>query len=514
MNGLEEILLAGKDAPKVLIALLLTAVVIASGCLSSPGQDETGDSIFTSAMGEYLDSNYRTASGLFEDASQAYSSEGKENKALRATNWKFICQRMTLEFPYTRGEAEVVLEEAFPDIPKNRLNAWLDNDSTVKLISDGELLYYESLIQNFRFRNIEVMRETMKEQGYTPIYDSEVIRNLIWNITPVHGDPYTDPIEFHGWGNLSVPRDQLPLNGTLELWIPHPVTISSQVNITIISLEPSKYVVDRPDVNADLGLAYLEIPLDEIDGDLEVTIEFTFTEYEMRFDVDPEKVSEYDKGSSEYIYYTRSSENIVVDQEMRELALSIVGNETNPYLQAQKIYWYVVDNIDYSFVPHLYLVTAGIPESQYVHDIGHGDCGAQSSYFCALCRSIGIPARDIGGHQLVPGSSSSHFWAEFLVPNYGWVPADVTVAEIADWSFDATEEERNTFKEFYFSNLDPYRFIVQKDYDIPMNPDPVNAVLFRMVHQSPTAVCLTSETDVEIVVIECWGFNFSPVGGE
>ncbi|NYT11710.1 MAG: transglutaminase domain-containing protein [Methanomassiliicoccales archaeon] len=506
--------MTGKGATKALIALLIAAVVISSGCLSSSDRDETGDSIFTSAMNEYLKANYRTASALFEDASQAYSLEGEVTRSIRATNWKFICQRMTLEFPFTRAEAEVLLEEAFPNMPRETRNAWLDNDSTEKLISDGEVLYYEQFIQNIRFRNLELIREMMEGIGHTPIYDSEAIRNIVWNATPLHEGPYLNPIQFHGWGNLSVPRDELPENGTLELWIPHPVTTSSQVNVKIVSIEPWEYIVHQPDVYADLGLAYLEIPLNEIKGDLEVTIEFTFTEYEMRFSVDPEEVGEYDEGSSEYIHYTRTSENIVVDQEIRELALSIVGNETNPYLQAQKIYWYVVDNIPYSLVPHLYLSTAGIPESQYVHEMGHGDCGAQSSYFCALCRSIGIPARDIGGNQLVPGTAGNHFWAEFLVPNYGWVPADVTIAEIADWSFDATDEERTTFKEFYFDNLDPYRFIIQKDFDIPMNPDPVNAILFRTVHQAPSAVCLTSQTDVELTMYYHWEFDIDPIGGE
>ncbi|HUV24045.1 MAG TPA: transglutaminase-like domain-containing protein [Methanomassiliicoccales archaeon] len=504
-------MLARKDAPKVLIALLLTAVVIASGCLSSPDQEGTGDSIFTSAMGEYREANYRNASTLFKDASQAYSLEGEETKAIRATNWKIICQRMTMEFPYTRGEAEVLLEEAFPNISKETRDGWLDSDRIEKIVSDGEVLYFQSIVDNICYRNLTLIREKTAEMGHTPIFDSPAIRDIVWNDTQEDQGPYLNPIEFNGSGGLSVPGDQLPDHGTLQMWIPHPIMTSSQANVSVVSIEPQEYVVEGADVHADLGLAYLEIPLEEIQGDIEVSIDFKFTEYQRSFKIDPEDVGEYDRESPEYITYTKSSPNIVVTPEISDLARSIVGGEKNPYLQTQMIYWYIVNNMRYSFMPHLYLSTAHIPESQYVHERGYGDCGAQSAYFCALLRSLGIPARDTGGWHLVPGIAASHYWAEFLIPGYGWIPADVTMAEIADWSFDATEEERTTFKEFYFCNLDPYRYVIQKDVDIPMHPEPGDFILFIMAHKGASGVCLTSTEDVELIMYEYWDFDINPV---
>ena len=498
----------GSEISKVLMALILTTVVVVSGCLSSPEPDQTGDEIFASAIEEYLEANYRTASALFDEAALAYTLEGSETERVRANNWKFRCDRVTMEFPYDRNEAREKLEEAFPDIPEDKRNNWLDNDTTERIISDGEVLYFEQFIQNIRFRNLDLIREMMEKVGHTPIFDSEYIRDIIWNGTSGNEGAYVDPVEFCGGGGISIPRDLLPDNGTLQVWIPAPVKTSSQVNIALLSIEPETCVVKEPDLDSDLGLAYLEIPLEEVQGDLEISIEFSFTEYEMKFDVDPNKVGEYDRESYEYIHYTGSSENIDVNDDIRNLALSVVGDETNPYLQAQKIYWYILENVQYSLVPHLHLSALGtLPESQYVHENGFGDCGAQSSYFCALCRSIGIPARDIGGNQLVPGTAGNHFWSEFLLPNYGWVPVDLAIAEIADWSFDATDEERETFKEFYFGNLDPYRFIIQKDLDVSMDPDPVNAVLFRTVHQAPSAVCTTSDTDLEIVMYLYWDFD-------
>jgi len=58
--------------------------------------------------------------------------------------------------------------------------------------------------------------------------------------------------------------------------------------------------------------------------------------------------------------------------------------------------------------------------------------------------------------------------------------------------------------DFYARNLDPYRYIIQKDVDIPLTPPPGNAVMFDMVVQSPKAVCDTCDTDPEFEMLEDW----------
>jgi Transglutaminase-like enzymes, putative cysteine proteases len=124
-------------------------------------------------------------------------------------------------------------------------------------------------------------------------------------------------------------------------------------------------------------------------------------------------------------------------------------------------------------------------------------------YFAALCRSLGIPARATGGYQIFPpANGGTHFWAEYYLEGYGWVPVDVTAAETADWSFNATADERHQFKAYYFGSLDPYRYIIQKDVDIPLVPDPGDAVLFGLTLQNPATVCTTCEDDPEILLLQ------------
>lgn len=58
-----------------------------------------------------------------------------------------------------------------------------------------------------------------------------------------------------------------------------------------------------------------------------------------------------------------------------------------------------------------------------------------------------------------------------------WIPVDVTVAEGAEWSYNATADERHRHQENFSGSLGPYRYIIQKSVDIPLTPDPGDAVV-------------------------------------
>jgi hypothetical protein len=72
---------------------------------------------------------------------------------------------------------------------------------------------------------------------------------------------------------------------------------------------------------------------------------------------------------------------------------------------------------------------------------------------------------------------------------------DVTVAEGAEWSYNATDADRHRYKTYYGENLDPYRYIIQKDVDIPLIPDPDDKTMQDMTFQKPKAMCDTCSVD-------------------
>jgi transglutaminase-like putative cysteine protease len=115
------------------------------------------------------------------------------------------------------------------------------------------------------------------------------------------------------------------------------------------------------------------------------------------------------------------------------LARGLTNSAGSWFMQAEKICDYLRNNFQYSLdVPppkksenlvNYFLFTAK-----------KGDCSHFASAFVILCRSLGIPARCVGG--FAPGvrnymtgnmevhAVQAHAWAEIYVPNFGWVPFD------------------------------------------------------------------------------------------
>ncbi len=159
-----------------------------------------------------------------------------------------------------------------------------------------EVLYFFDTVNNVRYHHPVLMQEENARNNYTPLYDE-----LIPVITAKWKDgagPYGDPVAYTGSAELAIPRNELPVNGTLKVWMPVPIDSGSQTNVTIISVEPARYVKSATGASADLGLVYFEIPLEEITSPfLNVTVRFSFVQHEQRFVIDPAQVKPYNTSS-------------------------------------------------------------------------------------------------------------------------------------------------------------------------------------------------------------------------
>jgi hypothetical protein len=415
----------------VLTLLILCAgAILAAGCTTAPAQTPKaqGDVLFSQGENEFNSSNFQTAANLFALAKENYSAAGDHAAYIRARDMAFLSSGAGNTFPYNRSEIEAEMAQAFPNASAAQRDAWLDAPMTATLYSEGQVWYFSETIFNIKNHNPSLLREENARAHYTSGYDELMpLITAPWkNVTGTYGAP----VAYTGSTELDIPRGELPANGTLKVWMPVPVEYGSQTNVTILSVSPAKYVKSSTGTGADIGLVYLEIPLEEItDPFLNVTARYSFVQHEQRFAIDPAKVLPYNTSS---------------------------------------------------------------PESQYVLDTGIGDCASQSLYFAALCRSLGIPARATGGYQMIAGPAGTHIWAEFYLEGYGWIPADVTVAEGGDTSYNATPDDLQRYRSYFFGSLDPYRFIIQKSLDLPVVPDPRDAVVppFGWV-QNPKIVCDT-----------------------
>jgi transglutaminase-like putative cysteine protease len=204
---------------------------------------------------------------------------------------------------------------------------------------------------------------------------------------------------------------------TLEIYVPFPVNWNSQKDVSLQGTLPSASSAYADPVYGN-GIYYWQVASPPSPGSsVTVTEVFTYTAYDVAYAVDPSQVGSYDVAGELYKTYTRSEDKIEAGHpDIQSAAAAIGGGETNPYRKAEQIYAWVLEHMAY--VP--YDGFHGALESLH---LGWGECGDYSYLFCALLRAAGVPARPVAGFHAVSGCSP-HVWAEFFLPNYGWVPAD------------------------------------------------------------------------------------------
>ncbi|TAJ45555.1 transglutaminase-like domain-containing protein [Methanofollis fontis] len=490
------------------ILLLLLLLCGGAGCLSAPDGGD-GDDLSVRAATEMADGNYRTAADLYEQAYARSLAAGDADGALADRNGMFRATRAVIEFPFNRSAAEAEMRQKVPNLTAPEMDQWLDGRAQT-IRSDGEVLYYENIAIDFLYAHPERLHpiaDRVVDFDYTSRYAlAEAQEGAL---------PYRNPVRYAGTERLDLPADSLPVNGTLRVWFPLPLETDSQQDVSVANLSHPEYIVTGPVTEGRIGYVYYEVPIEALDGDLVISADIAFTSYEQIFEVDPASVLDYDTSDPDYILYTSSSRNIEVTDGVRDLAASIAGNETNPCLAVHAVYRSIIDTYPYSQVPHASLDTVEpkVAESSYMLATGHGDCGTQSMLFAALCRSLGIPARAAGGYQmLLAETPGTHFWAEYYIEGYGWVPCDTTVAEIADW-VAIPEEERERFKTYYADRLDPARLVIQTDVDAPMDPAiPDDAVVFRPVRQFPAVVCDGAAADMDVLSAEHFSIDLAAEG--
>ncbi len=490
----------------IFLLVIITLIFLTAYCM---GNNQTqGKELYQQALKLEEQNNFSQAVSLYE---QAYSNLLEEENLELATKCSESLQRLMIfqaVYPYTIDQLEEVIRHTFPQATAEQIENWVNSKEIEHYIWDGEEYYFSDGIQNLKFRYIELIQS---DEAAEQEYHNLVLKvNKIAQEQPIHPwQQYQKPAAYRGIHAITIPRDKLPETGTYRLWLPIPINTGPQNQVIIESITPDKWVKQPPSIDQEIGLLYMEIPMEELSEDFTIQASFTFNHYEQRFSVNPANIGEYDKDSALYQKYTRSYGNTEITPDIKKMAETIVGDETNPYFAARKIYDYIVTQVDYAFMPHLiFLPRSSLTETDYVHINQRGDCGAQSMYFSAMCRSLGIPARTTGGWQLFKDEFSGHFWAEFYLPNYGWIPVDTSAAQLAYYPKDLTDQQRQIFIDYYFGNQDSMRCVVQNDTDVPLIPAAHGMILLPMAIQVPAVEYSISTHEMpDEIFLENWIFQ-------
>lgn len=154
--------------------------------------------------------------------------------------------------------------------------------------------------------------------------------------------------------------------------------------------------------------------------------------------------------------------HIVFTPYIKALCNELTEGITDPLLKARAFYDFITLNMHYTFMPS-YVVLENIAENCAMNYTG--DCGVFALLFITLCRCAGIPAQWQSGLTAEPDFIGGHDWARFYVGPYGWLFADPS------YGTSAVRNANEARRQFYFGNLDPYRFVAnsafQTNFTVP-----------------------------------------------
>lgn len=248
---------------------------------------------------------------------------------------------------------------------------------------------------------------------------------------------------------------------TLFLRIPIPQKTETQRLVTINSVQPEPFVPSYQ--GASIYRFY------NVDSDTKIQIRQEYSVSRSKVETSVAAGSLKKTGYNNpllYAAYTEADEFLPADDPaIKKVCKHIIGSETNPYNKAKRIYHFLTSEItarESSAADAGRSILTTLEEKT-------GGAYDLALLFCTLARAAGVPAIPTAG-LLVDHNKKAvqHWWAEFYLNGFGWVPVDLALASGIPFDTGAADN-----KQWYFGNLDAYHIAFSRGYQIqtPMQPN-------------------------------------------
>lgn len=358
--------------------------------------------------------------GEFKKAENFMKSLPKKTKVaeeVRIDSLNTIMERIRKDFTMTPEEGVKQIREKMPNASDEQIARWKRDRKIEFMVIDGKEWWFRKSV-----RNLWLLADELKEDHDADKWESYQTRRKYYleaMQSPADAKGIRDWRHVNITFYLDVNADAIPEGETLRVWMPFPYENLRQRNIKLESSnnpvtfsEGSKHHTVYMEAKAVKGVP-------------------THFEYTFSYDVAERHIAQqdllamlepYNTGSEEYKEFTGNyPPHIVITDDTRALAREIVEDETNPVLQASKIFDWI--SLRYPWAgAREYSTIKNMPE--YVMANGHGDCGQVALMYITLVRSLGIPARWESGWMIHPNEVNWHDWAETYFEGVGWVPTD------------------------------------------------------------------------------------------
>ncbi|MDZ7331110.1 MAG: hypothetical protein ONB31_03980 [candidate division KSB1 bacterium] len=226
--------------------------------------------------------------------------------------------------------------------------------------------------------------------------------------------------EFRNYGPDSVAQ--------LDSYIAIPVDLPNQQLLDGVQFEPQPNAIVMDRWGQKLAhFQFKDIPSGTI---LHPKMKVNARLYHTEYIIFPERVGKLEDIPKEIAakYLSDGMKYDINHPVLQEAVKQAVGKERHPYWMVRKIFDYICDKIEYNLKP-----LGGWNPAPTVLKRGTGSCSEYTFIFIAMCRAAGLPARYAG--SIVVRSQDKgiddvwHRWAEVYLPNYGWIPVDVSAGD-------------------------------------------------------------------------------------
>jgi transglutaminase-like putative cysteine protease len=368
-------------------------------------------------------------------------------------------RRIRMDFDLDADAAKARIRRQVPDLTDAEFARWDAAGLLERMDIDGERLYFNRAPANlFRLSaEARARRADPKPFVQSPLESVHAHHREVVAAARAQGSDSVLPKRWRITQTLTVDADAVPAGETIRAWIPYPREIpGQQQHIAFVSSSPSTHAI-APASTLQRTVYFEQPAAAGAATTFQVTYELDISA--RHFDVDPAKVVAADITPGLAPFVAERAPHVVFTDDLRAFSRKVVGDVTDPWRIAQKLYA-AVDAIPWAGARE-YSTIANI--SDYALHAGHADCGQQTLLLIALLRLNGIPARWQSGMMFAPdGYWNLHDWGQLYIAPYGWMPMDVTFGRL-----DAADP---SVAGFYLGGLDGYRVAFNDDYGRPFEP--------------------------------------------
>ena len=296
-----------------------------------------------------------------------------------------------------------------------------------------------------------VTETTVHKCNGQPFYVWEQKRDKTWRREPAKDAPPellgvitgNDEFEF-------IYRTKLPeMKETAQMWLPMPMTDSFQtVKVKSIKAPGQQQILQ----DGEYGNKVLFLTLGPQDSGKTV---------ELRYNVQRLEKGVYEEKMPDVGQYL-NPERLVPDNEtFRSIAEKVVEGKKGDLVRARALYDHVIDRMRYM----KYGSGWGKGDAVYACDARTGNCTDFHSYFIALSRAVGIPARFAIGASIPSarndgGIDGYHCWAEFYTEGRWW-PVDISEGD-----------KCSALSTYFFGHHPANRIELSRGRDLVLEPGP------------------------------------------